>query len=96
MVVHLARDVLIVLVLIGARLAWVHGHEYRKCRWCRPGGVVGGSIIAWLAGHKPRRRRRRGCWRCHGARLTRRWGAWHTHKLALALREAWAEWKDRE
>ena len=26
---------------------------------------------------------------------TRRWGAWHTHKLMLALREAWAEWRDR-
>jgi hypothetical protein len=96
--------VLIILLAVLVRLAWVHSHEYRGCRWCRRGGLVGGSLPVRLAGYKPPRRRRRGllwwrpasCPRCRGIRLTRRWGAWHTHKLALALREAWAEWKDRE
>ena len=94
---------LIILLAVLARLAWVHVHEYRKCRWCRAGGLVGGSLPARLAGYEPPRKRRRGllwwrpasCPRCRGIRQTRRWGAWHTHKLALSLREAWAEWKDR-
>jgi hypothetical protein len=68
--------VLIVLLLIIGRLAYVHTHEYRDCRWSRPG-------------------HHSGCWRCHGTGMTRRWGAWHTHKLALALRQAWAERKER-
>ena len=43
------------------------------------------------------RDKRRGarCWRCHRRRQVRRLGAWHTHKLALSLREAWAEWRAR-
>jgi hypothetical protein len=85
----------VVLALAVIRLGWVHFHEFRECRWCRRGGLLGGSWPAILAGHRPRRRRRRGCWRCRGMRLTRRWGAWHTHKLALSLRRAWAEWRDR-
>ena len=58
--------------------------------------------LAWVHFHPyrecrwcRRRRRRRNCWRCKGIGQTRRWGAWHTHKLVLALREAWAEWRDR-
>lgn len=86
----------VTLALIAGRLAYVHTHEYRDCRWCRPGGLLGGSLPARMAGHKPGRRRRgRGCWRCKGTKLTRRWGAWHTHRLKLALREAWAEWRAR-
>jgi len=95
-IIHIARDVLVVLALIIGRLVFVHFRAYRTCRWCRPGGLIGGSLIARLAGNEPRRRRRRGCWRCHGHRLTRRWGAWHTHKLALALRETWDDWRDRQ
>lgn len=89
------RDILIALALLAARLVYAHLRQYRPCRWCRPGGLIGGSLPARLAGHKPGPGRKRGCWRCHGTRLTRCWGAWHTHKLALSLREAWAEWKDR-
>jgi hypothetical protein len=74
----MAHIALIVLVVIGARLVYVHTHEFRTCRWC-----------------KDKRKRRRGCWRCKGAGITRRWGAWHTHKLAQALREAWAERRSR-
>ncbi len=74
----MAHVVLAALVLAVARLAWVHFHEYRDCRWCRG-----------------KRKRRRGCWRCHGTGMTRRWGAWHTHKLALALREVLAERRNR-
>jgi hypothetical protein len=70
--------VLTALVLIAARLAWVHTHEYRNCRWCRN-----------------EERKRPGCRRCKGTGMTHRWGAWHTHKLALALRQAWAERKER-
>ena len=87
--------VLIILLAVLARLAWVHAHEYRECRWCRRGGLIGGSLIARLAGHKPRRRRRRSCWRCRNTRLTRRLGAWHTHKLALSARRALDEWRER-
>lgn len=74
----MAHYVLIALVLIAARLAWVHTHEYRDCRWCRN-----------------ERGQRRGCWRCKGTGMTRRWGAWCTHKLALAIRDVWAEWRER-
>lgn len=83
------------LVICTVRLAWVHFHEYRECRWCRRGGLVGGSLAARMAGHKPPRGRRGGCWRCRGTRLTRRWGAWHTHKLALSLSRALDEWRSR-
>lgn len=83
------------LLAILARLVFVYFCSYRKCRWCRDGGLIGGSIPARLAGHKPRRRRRRGCWRCKGQRLTRRLGAYHMHKLKLSLAEAIEEWRDR-
>jgi hypothetical protein len=89
------RDALIILGLVLGYLTWVHGHAYRECRWCRKGGLTGGSVAARVAGHKPGRRRRGRCWRCHGRRLTRRWAAWATHKLAVSLREAWGEWRDR-
>lgn len=82
------RDIAIVLAVLVVRLAWVHFHEYRECRWCRRGGLLGGSLPARMAGHKAPRRRRKGCRRCRGTRLTRRWGAWHTHKLALSLQRA--------
>ena len=73
-------------------VVFLFAKPYRTCRWCRPGGLLGGSLPARLAGHKPRRRRRgRRCWRCRGRRLTRRWGAWHVHKARLSLAQAWAE-----
>ena len=36
-------------------------------------------------------RRRRGCWRCKGTKLTRRFGAWPVHKVKLSLVRAWDE-----
>lgn len=81
----------VVLVLIAGRAAFAYFWPYRPCRWCRPGGLLGGSLPARVAGHKPRRKRRRHCWRCHGKRLTRRWGAFHVHKVKLSLRQAWDE-----
>jgi hypothetical protein len=48
------------LLAVLARLALVHFCPYRPCRWCRPGGLIGGSLIARLAAPRtPRRRRRR-------------------------------------
>jgi hypothetical protein len=81
------------LLAILGRGIFVFLAPVRKCRWCRPGGLIGGSIVAWLAGHEPppRRRRRRGCWRCGGHQLTRRWGAYHMHKVKLSLIQAWEE-----
>jgi hypothetical protein len=81
----------VVLVVIAARAAFLHFKPYRECRWCRPGGLLGGALPARMAGFKPTRRRKRRCWRCKGSKLTRRWGAFHVHKVKLSLRQAWAE-----
>lgn len=75
-------------------LGWVlyaHFKPYRECRWCRRGGPVGGSCLARLAGHKPKRRHRGRCWRCKGTKLTRRLGAYHAHKVKQSLGQALAE-----
>ncbi len=81
----------VVLVIITGRAAFLYFKPYRPCRWCRPGGLLGGSWPARLAGHEPGRHRRRGCWRCKGRRQTRRWGAFHVHKVKLSLIQAWDE-----
>jgi hypothetical protein len=81
----------VVLAGIAGRAVFVYFKPYRPCRWCRPGGLIGGSVAARLARYKPGRRRRRGCWRCKGHRLTRRLGAGQVHKTRLATAEAWAE-----
>lgn len=81
----------VVLVLIAGRAAFLHFWPYRPCRWCRPGGLLGGSLPARMAGVKPARRRKRRCWRCKGTKLTRRWGAFHVHKVKLSLIQAWDE-----
>jgi hypothetical protein len=69
-------------------LLFAYVKPYRTCRWCRPGGLIRGSVIARMAGHEPKRRRRRGCWRCKGTKLTRRLGAKQVHKVKLALLQA--------
>lgn len=79
------------LLAILGRGVFLHFAPYRKCRWCRPGGFIGGSIPARLIGHQPERRRKRSCWRCGDQRLTRRWGAYHVHKVKLSLIQAWEE-----
>lgn len=80
-----------VLVVIAGRAVFLHFKPYRPCRWCRPGGLLGGSLPARLAGAGPGRRRKRRCWRCKGTKLTRRWGAFHVHKVKLSLLQAWDE-----
>lgn len=74
-----------------ALVLFVYCKPYRVCRWCRRGGLLGGSVLARLVRYKPKRKRRRGCWRCNGKRLTRRLGSWHTHKVKDSLAQAWAE-----
>jgi hypothetical protein len=81
----------VVLVVIAGRAAFLHFWPYRPCRWCRPGGLLGGSLPARLVGAKTERRRKRRCWRCRGTKLTRRWGAFHVHKVKLSLIQAWNE-----
>ena len=81
----------VVLVLIAGRAVFLHFWPYRPCRWCRPGGLLGGSLPARPAGVKPERRRKRRCRRCKGTKLTRRWGAFHVHKVKLSLIQAWNE-----
>jgi hypothetical protein len=88
---HVLDLIALALVLITGRLAFVHFWPWRECRWCRPGGVLGGSWLARAVDDTPRRKRRRRCWRCKNKRLTRRWGAWHTHKAADSFRRALEE-----
>ncbi len=85
----------VVLLAILGRVVFVHFSPYRECRWCRPGGLLGGSLPARMAGGTPKRRRRRGrrCWRCKGHKLTRRLGAKQVHKTKLSLQQAWREWR---
>ena len=47
----------VVLVVIAGRAAFLYFKPYRPCRWCRPGGLLGGSLPARLAGVEPKRRR---------------------------------------
>jgi hypothetical protein len=70
---------------------YAHFCPYRPCRWCRPGGLIGGSTAARLAGYKPERKPGGQCWRCKRTRLTRRLGAYHVHKARLSLIQAWEE-----
>ena len=88
---HIIEVAAVVLVVIAGRAAFLHFWPYRSCRWCRPGGLLGGSLPARMAGAKPVARRRRRCWRCKGTKLTRRWGAFHVHKVKLSLIQAWDE-----
>jgi hypothetical protein len=89
--VHVLDLIALVLVLILGRGIFLYFRPWRECRWCRPGGVLGGSWLARLAGHEPKRRPKRGCWRCSRRRQTRRWGAWHVHKVKDSLIRAWQE-----
>jgi len=81
----------VVLTVIAGRAVLVYFKPYRQCRWCRPGGLLGGSVAARMAGHEPGRRRQRGCRRCKGTRITRRMGAKQVHKTRIAAVQAWAE-----
>jgi len=88
---HVLDLIALGLVLLLARLAFVHFKPWRECRWCRPGGLIGGSWLARAVDDAPRRKRKRRCWRCKNKRLTRRWGAWHTHKAVDSFRRALEE-----
>jgi hypothetical protein len=81
----------VVLVVIAGRAAFLHFRPYRPCRWCRPGGLLGGSWPARMLGAEPGKRRKRRCWRCKNTRLTRRWGAVHVRKVSLSLIQGWQE-----
>lgn len=81
----------VVLLAVLSRAVYLHFCPFRECRWCRKGGLLGGSLPARMAGRKPRRRRGRRCWRCRGRKRTRRWGAYHVHKVRLSLAQAWDE-----
>jgi len=81
----------IVLLAILGRAVFVYCSPYRKCRWCRPGGLYFGSVPARIIGHKPRARRKRRCWRCRGTKTTRRLGAKTVHKVKLTVQQAWDE-----
>jgi hypothetical protein len=91
-VIELGLEVtgLVLLAILG-RAVFVYIRSYRVCRWCRPGGLLGGSLLARMAGHEPRRRRKRRCWRCKGTRMTRRLGAKLVHKIKLSVQQAWEE-----
>jgi len=95
--VHVIDQVLavaaVVLLAVAGRAVFLFFAPFRECRWCRPGGPLGGSILAHNLGCKPKRKRRRGrrCWRCHGHKQTRRWGAFHVHKVKMSLVQAWDE-----
>lgn len=81
----------LVLLAITGRAVFVYFSPERECRWCRPGGLIGGSLPAKMAGHEPSSRRRRRCWRCKRTRRTWRLGARHVHKVKLSLLQAWDE-----
>lgn len=85
---HLVAD--IPLGVLGFAL-FVFIKPYRTCRWCRPGGLIGGSALARLAGHEPKPRPRSSCWRCKRTRLTRRFGGYHVHKVKESVVQAWYE-----
>lgn len=78
------------LAILGRGL-FVYLKPYRKCRWCRRGGLIGGSLPARLAGHRPKPRRRGSCWRCGTERLTQRLGARAMHKVRDSIQRAWDE-----
>jgi hypothetical protein len=81
----------VLLVAGTARAVLVYPRPYRTCRWCRPGGLLGGSLLARMGDHEPRPKRPRQCWRCKRTRLTRRLGAKQVHKVKLSLQQAWDE-----
>lgn len=88
------HPVVAVIAALAARALYAWIRPYRTCRWCRPGGLIGGSWIIRQAGYRPRRKPGSSrCWRCRNHRLTRRLGAYHVHKLRLSLVQAWAEQK---
>jgi hypothetical protein len=78
------------LVVLGWAV-FVYFSPFRECRWCRPGGLLFGSLLVRMAGHAPRPSRKRRCWRCKRTKLTRRLGAQHVHRVKLSLRQAWDE-----
>jgi hypothetical protein len=83
--------VAVILLAVLGRAVFLYFSPYRQCRWCLRGGLVGGSLLARAAGHRPRPRRKRRCRRCKGTRLTRRLGAKRVHKVKLSLHQAWEE-----
>ena len=81
----------VILLAVLGRAVFVYFRPWRECRWCRPGGLLGGSLLARIGGHEPRPARKRRCWRCKRTKLTRRAGGKHVHKVKLSLQQAWEE-----
>jgi len=81
----------VILLAVLGRAVFVYFRPWRECRWCRPGGLLGGSLLARASGHEPRPSRKRRCWRCKRTKLTRRAGGKQVHKVKLSLQQAWEE-----
>ena len=90
---HLAEALAAAIIAVTLRGVFLLICPYRPCRWCRPGGFIGGSILGRAAGHEAAARNRAGCRRCRGVRRTRRLGAKTAHRVKLVLAEAWTEWR---
>jgi hypothetical protein len=81
----------VILLAVLGRAVFTYFSPYRECRWCRPGGLLGGSLLARIGGREPRPKRKARCWRCKRTKLTRRLGAKQVHKVKLSLQQAWEE-----
>jgi hypothetical protein len=79
------------LLAVLGRAVFVYARPERECRWCRPGGLIRGSLIGRLVEPDLPPRRKRRCWRCKTTRRYWRLGARQVHELKLSLQQAWAE-----
>ena len=81
----------LVLLAVLGRAVFIYFRPERACRWCRPGGLIRGSLVG--RGSSPISRRgasgAAGAARPPGA--TWRLGARHVHELKLSLQQAWDE-----
>lgn len=81
----------VTLLSVLGRAVFIYFSPERGCRWCRPGGLIRGSLIGRLIEPDLPPKRKRRCWRCKGTRRYWRLGARHVHELKLSLQQAWDE-----
>lgn len=79
------------LLAVLSRAVFLYFRPERACRWCRPGGLIRGSLIGRLIEPELKPRRKRSCWRCKTTRRYWRLGARHVHELKLSMQQAWDE-----